>query len=127
MNDQQTILIIDDEDDIREALRDALAAEGFNILEAKDGVEGLTTALEQKPDLILLDVVMPEMNGIDTLKELRKSDWGKDAKVILLTVLDDADSVFHGVKAGSTDYLIKTNWELKDIVKKIKQQLVGYS
>lgn len=123
---QKKILIIDDNDTLREALRDVLATAGFETLEASDGELGLSKALVEKPDLILLDVNMPTMNGHQTLAELRKDAWGKDVSVILLTAMDDATNVTRGIELKSDDYIIKSSASLGDIVKKVKQHLAGY-
>lgn len=124
---KKKVLIVDDEQDLRDAVHEALETAGFEVLEAKNGAVGLTVALEEKPDLILLDLMMPEINGIGMLSRLRKDPWGKHAIVVLLTALEDAGSVAQAVEAGGNDYLIKPNIKLEDIVKKVKQHLVGYN
>lgn len=122
----QRILVVDDESDNRGALRTSLEAGGFLVSEAEDGKEGLNLALSEKPDLILLDIGMPHMNGHEVLKELRKDSWGKGVPVILLTNADDAANITHAVGRGSDDYLIKSQTSLKDITTKVKQYLAGY-
>lgn len=121
-----TILVVDDEDDIRELLADVLRKEGYEVLEADNGKDGLALALEKKPDLILLDVIMPGETGHEVLKKLRRDDWGKNVKVLILTALDDVDNISKGIEAGSDDYLMKSAWTIKDITKKVKQKLAGY-
>jgi len=101
--------------------------EGFNVIKAEDGQEGLDVALEHHPDLILLDIVMPKMNGMDVLQKLRKDEWGKNVPIILLTNLSDSEKVEDAMKYGVYDYLIKTDWELKDVVKKVKEKLGEYN
>ncbi len=123
---QKKILLVDDDNDLRSVLSDALETANFTILQAKDGEEGLMLALKEKPDLILLDIMMPKLNGHQTLKALRKDAWGKTAKVILLTSLDDATNVTEAVEQKSSDYIMKSNTSLEDIIKKIKQHLAGY-
>lgn len=123
---KKKILVVDDEQDLRDAVRDALTGAGFEVVEAHNGEVGLQVALEEKPDLILLDLMMPEINGIGMLSRLRQDPWGKNATVILLTALEDAGSVAQAVEAGGNDYLIKPNIRLEDIVKKVRQHLVGY-
>lgn len=121
--EKKTILIVDDEPDLRDALADMLGAEGYNVLVAKDGKEGLGTALAQKPDLILLDVMMPNMDGFGVLDELRKDEWGKNAKVIFLTVLNDAQSISRAMEGEGYTYLVKTEWDLAGIVKAVEERL----
>jgi DNA-binding response OmpR family regulator len=108
---------------LREALRDKLTVEGFLPIEAKNGEEGLEIALREHPDLILLDVIMPKMGGLAMLDKLREDAWGKDAKVILLTNLVDNNQVARAVKQGSYDYLVKSDWKMKDVVAKIRERL----
>ena len=120
------ILIVDDEQDLRDALSVALGAAGFSTLTAADGETGLSVALAEKPDLILLDIAMPKMNGHQTLSRLRRDSWGKDVPVLLLTNYDDPANIVEGVELKSNDYIIKSSESLESIVKKVKQQLAGY-
>jgi len=120
---KKTILVVDDEKDLRDALSTVLIDEGFEVLTAEDGREGVSSAFRHHPDLILLDVVMPNLGGLEALKELRADEWGKDVKVIVLTVLEDMENISEVVEHGGLDYLIKTDWKLEDIVKKIKDRL----
>lgn len=99
---------------------------GFDVLEAIDGESGLALALSSKPDLILLDITMPKMNGLQMLHTLRKDAWGKDVPVLLLTNADDPTHIVRGVELKSNDYLIKSQTSLETIVKTIRQQLMGY-
>lgn len=117
------ILIVDDESSIVETFKEKLLLEKFDVISASDGKEGLEKALKEHPDLILLDLLMPLIDGLSMLKELRKDNWGKDVAVIILTNLDDNKKVAEIVKEGTYDYLIKTDWEINDIVEKIKQKL----
>lgn len=120
---KKKILIVDDEESIAEALSSYLKNENFDIITAKNGKEGLDKALSEHPDLILLDVVMPIMNGIDMLKELRKDKWGKTVKIILLTMLDDLQKMREAVEGNISDYLIKSDWKMEDVSKRIRERL----
>ena len=122
--EKTTILIIEDESIIRQALVQKLKNEGYQTLEAGNGEEGLKLALETKPNLILLDIILPLMDGLAVLDALRKDAWGKDAKVIILSNLSDEAKVTIAKDKGVSDYLIKTNWDINDVVKKIEQKLV---
>jgi len=117
------ILIAEDEEPIRAVMYDALVAEGFSVSVAGDGQEALVGVSEQKPDLILLDVLMPRMDGTAVLKELRSSEDTKHIPVILLTNLDELDTVSRAVDADATDYIVKADWSIQDIVTKIKTKL----
>lgn len=117
------ILVVEDEPSLRGALSDKLTLEGFTVLEAKDGEEGLEIALRDQPDLILLDVIMPKMDGMTMLKKLQESAWGKKAKVIMLTNLNDLDKVSEALMRGSYDYLVKSDWKIDDVVARVRQRL----
>lgn len=120
---KKKILIIEDEKTLRLAIRKKLEKEGFEVFEAGNGQTGLSTAIEIKPDLILLDVTMPIMDGIRMLDELRKDEWGKEAEVIILTNLSDANKELESFQKGVKDYLVKSDWKIADLVNKIKTKL----
>lgn len=126
MSTNHTILIVDDEKDLRDALSTALKGAGFTVLEAIDGQSGLQLAELEKPDLILLDIMMPNMSGHQVLREIRMKPWGMRMKVILLTNSDDPANISQGAELKSNDYIIKSQTSLEDIIKKVKQHLVGY-
>lgn len=123
---QKKILVVDDDTDLREALDTALTAAGYTSLTAKDGAEGLALALKEKPDLILLDIMMPNMNGHKTLSELRKDSWGKEVPVLFLTNFDDPTNISEGFGLKANGYIIKSNTSLESITTKVKQYLAGY-
>ncbi len=118
-------MIVEDETALRNALRDKIVREGFTVLEAKNGEEGLETALREHPDLILLDIVMPKMDGMTVLSKLREDAWGADAKVIILTNLSEVVKVSEAVARGSFSYLVKSDWKLDEVVAKMKEILAG--
>ena len=117
------ILIVEDDHPLRNAIKDKLSKEDFEILEAKNGTDGLATALEQQPDLILLDIIMPKMDGMTMLKKLRADDKGKNIPVIILTNLSDDKEVAESTEGGAYDYLIKSDWKIEDVVAKVKEKL----
>jgi len=117
------LLVVEDEQSLAKAVQDKFTKEGFEVLSAKDGEDGLIQAFEKHPDLILLDIVMPKMDGISMLRKLRDDEWGKDVPVILLTNLSDAEMSKEAVKEKANDYLIKSDWKLEDLVEKIKNAL----
>jgi len=114
------ILLVEDELDIQEAMAEALSAAGFTVTTASNGAIGLKLALEKKPDLILLDIVMPEMGGHEMLKRLRDDAWGKSAKVIMLTSMDGAQNVSDAYEESVDDYIIKVHNSLDEIIKKVR-------
>lgn len=119
----KSILIVEDEADLREALKTVFSYEDFTVLTAPDGEDGIKIAFEKKPDIILLDVLMPKKDGVTVLKELRADEWGKHVKVIVLTALDDLEKVAEIIAAGGDDYIVKTNITLSAIAQKVKEKL----
>ena len=95
-------------------------ASGFEAIGAHDGEDGLAKALAEHPDLLLLDVMMPKIGGWALLEKLREDEWGKNAKVIMLTVLEDLSHVAKGAEFNIKGYLVKTNWSLDEVVKQVK-------
>jgi len=116
------VLIADDDPVTRALVRGSLEQMGFQVTEAANGAEALDEFHKCKPDLLLLDVKMPVMDGIQTLKKLRKLTDGKHLPVIMLTGLADSDSAKKAAAAGATDYVTKPiNWRL--LGQRIRHQL----
>lgn len=120
---KKTILIAEDEPSMQRIVSDRLIESGFEVIATNDGYEGLRLALTKHPDLILLDILMPKMTGMEMLKRLRDDAWGKTAPVILLTnVSPDTDKALQEVIAYQPAYyFIKSDVQLTDIVEKIKE------
>lgn len=118
------ILVVEDDNTLREILRDNLTNEGYKVLEAKTGKEGQDLALSGHPDLILLDIILPDVDGISVLKTIRADEaWGKQAKVVMLTNLSDNQSVTSALDLGAHNFLVKSDWKIKDITKLIHDEL----
>lgn len=123
MTEQKAILIVEDERSLRDALAYKLKQSGFSIHTAENGKEGLQMALEHHPDVILLDIIMPIMDGLTMLDKLREDVWGKDASVILLTNLSSSEEIGEALQKGVHDYLIKTDWGIEEVISKVKERL----
>lgn len=122
--DDKKILIIEDELPMLKALSEKFSREGFSVLEARDGKEGLQMALEKKPDLIVLDLFMPVMDGKEMMQKLRKDSWGKKVPIIILTNLNPDDKTLNEILAsGPAYYFVKSKWKLEDLVGKVKKEL----
>ena len=122
------VLIVEDEAPIRKIMSDMLKETHFTVLEAHDGKQGLEVALSEKPDIILLDLLMPFMSGHEMLKVLRKDVWGKTVKVIVLRNQDDAGNVSNAYYAGAvTEYIIKSNVSLDELKKVVKAAVLTSS
>lgn len=121
MDEKPTVLVIDDEKELSDLLKDGLEMSGVSTLQAFNGEEGLRVALEKKPYLILLDMYMPVMNGIDFLKELRKDEeYGSKARVIVLSNMPDKEKIDETANLKAIDYIVKSNWGVMEIVDKVK-------
>jgi len=122
-NYNKKILIVEDDELLIKILAKEFQSAGFEILLATNGLEGLQQALSESPDLILLDIIMPQMDGLTMLRKLRQDKKGKEIPVIVLTNLSDAETIDESLKIGSYDFLVKANWGLPDIVAKVKRKL----
>lgn len=124
----KNILIVEDERPESLVLSESLAREGFSVGVAKDGVEGLESALSGHPDLILLDIVMPKMDGITMLQKLRTDPWGKTVPVVILSVLTYDDLLTAPLREKQAElnpaqFLVKSDWKIKDIIVEVKKRL----
>ena len=117
-----TLLIVEDEGAQRKILHDYLIEKGFLVLEARDGVEGLQTAIDKHPDVILLDVRMPRMDGMTMMHKLREDSWGKNAAIIILTNYDTSDAhLFQIIIDEPSFYIVKSNSSLDLIFEKLQE------
>lgn len=123
MINNKKILIVEDDPDLLKILADKFTNEGFVVATARDGEEGLVEISHNQPDAVLLDVIMPRMDGITMLKKLRAEPSHKDIPVLILTNLADSDAVVTSLEHGAFDYLIKTDWHLSEVVNKVKNRL----
>ena len=123
--DKKKILIVEDEEEVTRAISDAFINQEFTILKAFDGEQGLSVSLKEHPDLILLDILMPKMDGMIMLQKLREDEWGKTAPVIILTnVNPNTSSVINSVLQNEPAYyLIKSDVKLEGIVEKVREVL----
>lgn len=117
------ILIVEDDAALREALVTTFTTEGFEASGASDGQEGLKQVAEKKPDLILLDIVMPKMDGITMMHKLQEKPGTKNIPIIFLTNLSDVETISKVVKQGMFDYLVKTEWDIDELVNLVRKRL----
>jgi len=117
------ILFIEDESALQKALGDTLKNEGYEIVSATDGELGLNLAKIEKPNLILLDLILPKMDGFEVLEGLTKGEETKDIPVIILTNLERMEDVDKAIELGAKTYLIKANYTLEEVVEKVKKTI----
>jgi DNA-binding response OmpR family regulator len=122
------ILIVDDDRLMVKMYQGKFEDDGFDVAVAVDGQTGLDKALGFKPDLILLDVLMPNVNGLEMLKKLKGNAATKKIPVILLTNVGGSDEdIERGLSLGAVAYMVKAHYDAKDVVKKVKEILAGYT
>lgn len=119
------ILVVEDEPDMRQALVESLKHEGLEVTQATNGGEGLAQALGSHPDLIILDILMPKMDGMEMMKKLRKqNEWGRKVPIILLTNLSADDKIMRGIVEDEPSYyLVKSDWKIPDVIEKVREML----
>lgn len=117
------ILIVEDDAVLQNALGSYLGAEGFEVKTAEDGEVGVQMAFTEKPDLILLDIVLPKKDGYEVLKEVRANEDTKHTPIVLLTNLGSISDVEKALELGATTYLVKADYKLEEVTAKIKEIL----
>jgi DNA-binding response OmpR family regulator len=128
-SNKKKILLIEDEAPMLRALEDGFHREGLETISAGNGEAGLGLALKQKPDLIVLDILLPGIDGLTVMKKLRTEggEYGKSVPVVILTNLSpDSEEINQTVAATSpTYYLVKADWTVEDVVAKVKERLTN--
>ena len=117
------ILFIEDESALQKTIGEVLKQEGYQLISALDGESGLRLAQKEKPDLILLDLVLPKLHGFDVLKKLKADKETSHIPVIVLTNLEGVEEVEKAIELGATTYLIKAQYSLEEVIEKIKKAL----
>lgn len=118
------ILFIEDESALQKTFGDLLTQEGYQVTSALDGEVGLRLAREKQPDLVLLDLILPRMDGFGVLKELKQDPNTQDIPVIVLTNLEQMEDIQKVLALGATTYLVKANYNLEEVLTKIKETIV---
>lgn len=117
------VLLVEDDVFLASIYQKKFEMEGYKISVAENGEKGLADAKKKKPDIILLDILLPKMDGFTVLQNLKADATTKDIPIILLTNLGQKDDVEKGLEAGASDYLIKAHFKPSEIVDKVKKIL----
>ena len=117
------LLIIEDDAVLQKALSSYLVAENFEVVSALDGEVGVEMAISEKPDLILLDIILPKKDGYQVLQEVKANVETKNIPIVLLTNLGSVSDVEKALEMGATTYLVKADYKLEEVTAKIKQIL----
>ena len=118
-----TILLVEDDTFLANIYKTKFEMEGFTVDVVENGQDGLDTAKKKKPDIVLLDILLPKMDGFTVLKKMKADDGLKNVPVILLTNLGQKDDVEKGLELGAADYLIKAHFKPSETVEKVKKAL----
>lgn len=117
------ILVVDDDANLTKLYEAALVARGFRVVIATDGEAALTMAENKKPDLIMLDIMMPSIHGLHVLDILKATPETKDAKIIMLTALGDEATKEKALETGATDYIVKSETNMAEVLERVAKAL----
>jgi DNA-binding response OmpR family regulator len=118
-----TVLIVEDSSYLADSLVDMIDMQGYHSLHAATGEQGVALALEHQPDLILLDIRLPDINGYEVYRRVRATDWGATARVIVLTASESVENIAKNIDLPSEHVLFKPEWSIKQLLEKIAQRL----
>lgn len=124
-NRRRKVLLVEDDEGLAQVYTTRLEVEGFEVKRVPNGEDALATAIEFKPDLILLDVMMPKVNGFDVLDIIRHTPETLNVKIIMLTALSQEADKKKALDMGADDYLVKSQVVIADVVERIKTHLAG--
>lgn len=118
MEDKVKILLVEDEKEVLELYKLKLTIDGYDVITAENGAIGLKKALEENPEMIFLDIKMPEMDGFEVLKRLRSETKTRNIPVIILSNFDEQEMIEKGLTLGANEYLVKSQFSPEDISNK---------
>jgi len=120
-----TILIVEDSTYLADSLIDMLEMHGHQTIHAQTGQQGINAAIEYEPDMTLLDIRLPDINGYEVYKKLRENDWGKTAKILILTASESIDNIAVNIDLPEENVLFKPEWSMKDLLTRIEKEIAG--
>ncbi|MBU0572027.1 MAG: response regulator [Patescibacteria group bacterium] len=120
---EKKILIAEDEEFLRSIIKSKLTKAGYEVLEASDGEAALKSIRDEGPSLVLLDLMMPKMNGYDVLKKIQEDPALSKVPVIILSNLGQLNDIEKGKKLGAVDYIVKSNVSINEVLKKVEETL----
>lgn len=122
-DNKKTILVVEDDKFLRDLIAQKLLKEGFDVVEAIDGEQGVKKIEEEKPDLVLLDLILPGIDGFEVLSRTKENPILAEIPVIILSNLGQKDDIEKGLNLGAVDYLIKAHFTPGEIIEKVKKIL----
>ena len=124
MANVKSILVVEDEEAMLEALSSKLEKKNYKVFRASDGEAGYNLAMQEKPDLLILDIIMPKIDGMELMQKIREdSGWGADVPIIMLTNVTDPENVSTAANLRVYDFLVKTDWRLDDVVSLVENKI----
>lgn len=126
-SEKKLIALVEDDRILSDAMYGGLKNAGFEVDRAFDGEEGLAVVLAKKPDLVLLNILLPKMNGLTIAKKLKSNPETKRIPIIILTVLEKSESVAEALESGVYEYIVKSNFKVEDIVKRVQEHFARAS
>ncbi len=120
---KKKILVVEDSPYLAESLSDMLDIKGHEAIIAPTGRDGVTMAIEQQPDLILLDIRLPDIDGYEVYRRIRENDWGKNANIMVLTASESTENISKNIDLPKEDVLFKPEWSVTDLLAKIEEKL----
>jgi DNA-binding response OmpR family regulator len=121
--EKKKILVIEDSPYLAESLVDMLTMQGYDALVAPGGRDGVTLAIEQQPDLILLDIRLPDIDGYEVYRRIRENSWGAKATIVVLTASESIENISKNIDLPKEDILFKPEWSVSDLLTKIKEKI----
>ena len=125
-NQKYTVLLVEDEVAVTNVLGDALKREGYRVLKAPNGEEGLRLALLEHPHVILADLALPVMGGIEMIRAIRKDSWGSKAEIIILTNVSDVKTLEEAMSQDTYFYMVKGDSTMENIIKKVRSRIEAH-
>lgn len=120
---KKKILVIEDSPYLADSLIDMLTIKGYEALVAPGGRDGVDLAIQQHPDLILLDIRLPDIDGYEVYRRIREDDWGAKANILILTASESIENISKNIDMPREDVLFKPDWSITDLLKKIGEKL----
>lgn len=119
----QTVLIVEDSSYLADSLIDMLQMHGFSTIHAQSGTQGVASAIAHQPDLILLDIRLPDISGYEVFRQLREHEWGKTARILILTASESVENIAKNIDLPSEHVLFKPEWSMQDLLQRIQERL----
>jgi len=121
--EKKSVLIIEDSPYLAESLVDMISLRGYEAIKTSTGTEGIEFALAKKPDLILLDIRLPDIDGYDVYRRIRENEWGAKSKIMVLTASESIENISKNIDLPTELILFKPDWSVNDLLEKIESQI----